>query len=399
MSKNGFWSVPIILLLQLCACGPKIMVEEEAVSSSPAAIQARPLDRSQWTWVDRQGGIRTYQQTLDKLQRIVSDHGVLGISVALKQGRDWNSNPHVFFFDLGFEDLRNERQISARKVFRADRLGQTLIAYLVLKLATEGQIDMDRPLSKYVSRSAVYHSAYKEIAGDRRYPQLTARRILSHQSGLSNSLRDDNVKRPVFVSTPGKGYVYSDEGYRFLQFILEEMLGKPFDELAQTYIYGSFGMNQTSFSRPAYSDDSDPAASWAFTTTASDFTRFMWSVRLENPYLSREAFMSYIVYPTVSIHSPSIMESGPSKVKTNLPSKLGWCLGWGTYQMPRVILRACSFMGQKDQGIEAYATVFESPHSTALTIFVIPSLSRSFMPQILRGLLGEMESPLSWLGF
>lgn len=407
-----FWIV--ILLLLFIACAPRVRTMGSPSSPTPESEKtALPIDRSEWSWVDRQGRIRTYQQTQDKIREIMNEHGVQGLSITLKQGRAWSDNPDVFSFYMGFEDLGSQKPIDAMTVFRADRLGQTVVAYLVMRLVTDEQLDLDRPLSKYLSRSAVEDSVYRELARDRRYSHLTARRILSHQSGLAGSLSDHPERKPLFIASPGKGFVYSDEAYSFLQFVLEQKFGKSLDELAQIYVFSPLEMKRTNFSRSAHfngqvmappdtsssRDRSDSTSPWIFMTTSSDFTKFMWTVRLENPYLSHEAFMSYIVYPTAKIHSRSILNTTPSEGNPARPKKLAWCLGWGTYQIPRVILGACSFIGQKSRGMESYATIFESQHSTALTIFLVSSSSRSCAPLILKEFLGDIESPLSWLGF
>ncbi len=417
MKHQGRWCHKcwiICLLALLIACLPKVRTSGNSSSMTPESEKiALHIDRSEWSWVDRQGRIRTYQQTQDRIRAIMSEHGIQGLSITLKQGRDWTENPDVFNFDLGFEDLGSKNPINAMTVFRADRLGQAVVAYLVMRLVTDEQFDLDRPLSKYVSKSVVENSRYKELARDRRYSHLTARRILSHRSGLANSLPGHPERKPIFIASPGRGFFYSDEGYSFLQFVLEQMFGKSLDELTQIYVFGPLGMKRTNFSRPTHLNDqvmaspdtsssrarSDSTSPWIFTTTASDFTKFMWTVRIENPYLSHEAFMSHVVYPTVSIHSRSILDTALSEGNSALPKKLAWCLGWGTYQIPRVILGACSFIGQKNQGTESYATIFESQHSTALTIFVISSSSKSALPLVFRELLGDMDNPLPWLGF
>jgi len=407
-----YWILGILIVS--VACAPRVRTKGSPSSPTPESEKtALPIDRSEWSWVDRQGGIRTYQQTQDKIRAIMNEHGVQGLSITLKQGRAWSDNPDVFNIDMGFEDLGSKKPIDAMTVFRADRLGQAVVAYLVMRLVTGEQFDLDRPLSKYLSKSAVENSVYRDVARDHRYSHLTARRILSHQSGLADSLPDHPERKPLFIASPGKGFVYSDEGYGFLQFVLEQKFGKSLDELGQIYIFSPLEMKRTSFSRSTHfngqamappitsssKDDLGPASPWIFMTTASDFTRFMWTVRLENPYLSREAFMSYVVYPTVSIHSRSILDTATSEGDPSLPNKLAWCLGWGTYQIPRVILGACSFIGKKSRGMESYATIFESQHSTALTIFLVSSSSGSCTPLILKELLGDLESPLSWLGF
>jgi CubicO group peptidase (beta-lactamase class C family) len=404
-------SLAITLIALFVACAPKPRTMEGPPYIAPDSEKAGiRVNKSEWSWVDRQGMTRSYERVSSRLREIMTEYGNPGLSIVLKQGRFYDLNPDVFHFDMDFEAAASGKPINARTVFQANRLGQTIIAYLVLKLVTDGKLDLDRPLSKYVPRSSIENSIYDDMARDDRYSRLTARRILSHQSGLANSRLDHPEQKLTFIAPPGKGFTYSGEGYGYLQFILEQMFSEGLDELAKAYVLDPFGMRESKFSRQTHSvmasantrngsTSSNLHTGWAFFTTAQDFTNFMWDVKVGGGELSYEAFMSYIIYPTVRIRSSSILATSRSEGKPILPPHLAWCLGWGTYQMPRVELGACPFMGEKGHETESYATVFTSSHSTALTIFLIPSSSRSAMPLVLKEILGDMDNPLCWLGF
>lgn len=394
------------LIFLIVACVPKPKGSPENVASDDER-RVILVDRSEWSWLDGQGKTHLCEQTFDRIREIASRNGIRGLSLVLKQARFWTKNPEAYRLDLGFESSQSTKPIVATTVFRADRLGQTVVAYLVLRLAIDGQFDLDRPLSRYVSKSVMESSFYKDLTNDRRCAQLTARRILSHQSGLVNSRLDHSDKKLPFITSPGEGFVYSDEGFGYLQFILEKTLGRGLDELADAYVFGPLAMTQSKFSHevpapvnPAFhSGDSNSGQPWAFFTTSSDFTNFMWQIRMTTNNMPYEAWASYLIDPTVSVRSPSILMEGPYEGKLNLPPKLAWCLGWGTYRIPRVEAGACTFIGEKNQEMESYATVFYSNHSTAVTIFGVPPSSGSAIPLIFRELLGDMENPLSWLGF
>lgn len=400
-------SLIFVMIFQVLACLPRLKKTGQAVISSDREGEQGPVDRSEWSWFDGQGRIRSYEQTFDRIREIVSRNGIRGLSVVLKQAKSWTKNPEVFRLDLGFESSLSTKSIDAKTIFRADRLGQTVVAYLVLKLASDGQFDLDRSLSRYVATSAMEGSFYRDIAKDRRCAQLTARRILSHQSGLANSRLNSPDKKLVFITSPGKGFAYSDEGFGYLQFILEQTLGRGLDELANAYVFGPFAMTQSKFSReipaPAGSalraGESKSGQPWTFFTTSSDFTNFMWQIRMVLGELPYEDWASYLVDPTVSVRSPSILTKESYEGTLSLPSKLAWCLGWGVYRIPKAEVGACTFIGEKSKEMESYATVFLSNHSTAVTIFAVSSSSGSAIPLIFRELLGDMENPLSWLGF
>lgn len=404
----------LLILILLISCLPKARTDvRPSFQFSGDEERPLPVDQSKLAWVDRHGRIRTYEQTQKALLGIMDKGGASGLSIVLKQGRDYSNNPSVYTFYLGVEDPENRKPIEALTVFRADRLGQPVIAYIVMMLATYEYLDLDRPLYKYLPKSAIANSPYQDILSDPRFKRLTARRILSHQSGLVNSRLARPEKKLAFTSSPGTGFQYSDEGYGFLRFVLEKRFDTSLNELARSCVFEPFGMKRTSFVREprfeghiatAAGGDSimeSPASTVlsTFFTNASDYARFLWSIRLENPYLSREAYMSFIISPAISIRSPSILEPARCQDNQVLPPKLSWCLGWGTYHIPRVELGFCSFIGQRDHGMESYATTFGAQNSTAITIFVVSKSHDSCTPMILRELLGEMETPLLWLGF
>lgn len=56
-------------------------------------------------------------------------------------------------------------------------------------------------------------------------------------------------------------------------------------------------------------------------------------------------------------------------------------------------------MGEKTDLRESYVTAYESQNSTVLTIFLAGDKRETIMPQIIKIILGDIETPLSWMGF
>lgn len=398
----------------LISCAPQVRPDIGS-TSHPSEDEEAPvlIDQADWSWATRQGERRNFEQTKSALKAAMEEQGISGLSLVMKIGEKWSQNPSRYILDLGVENPETGKPIDGLTVFQDNRLGQSVIAYIVLRLFTDNQFDINRPLYKYLPKPLPDYPFYRDLKGDSRYEQLTARLILSHQSGLANLRRAHPEHKLAFEASPGKGFGYSEEGYRLLQFVLEKKFGRSLNELAKSLVFDPLGMSQTSFIRePRFeghivttpdaesemkSSGSDMVGT--FITNASDFTKFMWTVRLENPHLSPEAFMSYIIYPAVSIRSPSILEMPRPGDRPDIPKSLSWCLGWGRYHIPRVMLGICSFIGQRNQGIESYAMVYESQKSIAITIFAASTAAHSFTPSVLKEVLGDIESPLRWLGF
>lgn len=63
-------------------------------------------------------------------------------------------------------------------VFQAASLSKPVFAYIVLRMADRGEIDLDTPLYKYIGIEKFDNQEYAR--------QLTARIVLSHATGLLN---------------------------------------------------------------------------------------------------------------------------------------------------------------------------------------------------------------------
>lgn len=360
------------------------------------------------SWKTLHGEERNYEKTHDNLSRIIEKYKISGISIVLTQQKSWRDQAETFFYNLGVEDPNTGKSIDGKTVFRAGRLGQPVLAYVVMKLFTGRRFDIDVPLHKYLPMQIPDYPAYKDLMDDSRYKRLTARLIFSHQSGLVNSRLTHPKHRVEFEMNPGKGFRYSEEGYRLLQFVLEQRFGRSLNDLAKIVAFDRLSMKNTSFVRePRFEghlailieegDDSKNSlsdVSETFYTTAKDYAMFMWAVLFNHGTLDMMISPSYFL-PEVSVHSPTILEPALSGGDMTIPKKLSWCLGWGTYQIPQ---DRAYFIGQRLQGIECYATLFRS-HRTAVTIFVVGNIQHSVTPLILREIIGDIETPLAWLGF
>ena len=394
-----------LTIILFISCAPSLRTAAPPSSQGPEGnLSQLSAIQSEWSWKTIRGEVRTYEQTRKVLEAIIKEYGVLGLSLVLTQGTRYAQKPKTYIFDLGLGHPE-------MTVFRAGRLGQPVLAYLVMKLVTDEQFDLDKPLQKYLPRPLPEYPAYSDLKEDSRYKRLTARLILSHQSGLVNSRLTHPAHKLTFETSPGERFGYSEEGYRLLQFVLEQIFGQSLNDLAKSNVFDPLGMSQTSFiQEPRFEghlanaasvghDSKNPVSevSGTFITSVSDYTKFMWLVRIYGYRLSHEAFFSYIILPEVSVRSPSIFEPPRPGDRPTLPKRLSWCLGWGTYEIPRT--RGLCFIGQRLQGNECYATAFESERSTALSIFVAGNAQRSVSARVLREILGEIETPLTWLGF
>jgi CubicO group peptidase (beta-lactamase class C family) len=81
--------------------------------------------------------------------------------------------------------------------------------YLVLQLADQHALDLDKPVYEYLPRPLPEYPQYSDFAGDSRYKKITARMLLSHTSGFPNWRWVENDRKLKIHFEPGSHFAYS----------------------------------------------------------------------------------------------------------------------------------------------------------------------------------------------
>ncbi|MEA2563839.1 MAG: hypothetical protein QOH06_5343 [Acidobacteriota bacterium] len=214
-------------------------------------------------------------------------------------------------------------------VFRAASLTKPVFAYIVLRLADRGVIDLDAPLASYIP--------YPRVEHDERHKKITARRVLSHTSGLPNwAWGEDHIP---FQFTPGEAWGYSGEGMIYLQKAVEKLTGMPLAALARREVFDPLGMTRSRLVwDPAFESntvtginaqgqleplprETEANAAGSLLTTAEDYGRFLVAL-LEGRGLkpeTREAMFK----PQAQVQSKWGDPKSPKQ------PGVFWGLGWG----------------------------------------------------------------------
>jgi CubicO group peptidase (beta-lactamase class C family) len=215
----------------------------------------------------------------------------------------------------GHVALGKSRALRADDAFRVASVTKTVTAAVAVRLASEGRLALDEPLAEQLSPELLH--GWRALDA---LPGTTPRQLLAHTSGVPNYFRDETFAarlreepgrswRPVELVdhaaahgtphfAPGQGFEYSDTGYVVAGILVEQVTGRPLDEVYRELVFGPLGMDSTWLEghEPArepevahhYSDELDwttinPTVDWAgggLVTTAPDLARFvraLWS--------------------------------------------------------------------------------------------------------------------------
>ena len=168
------------------------------------------------------------QELTSFVERALEYYQVEGASIALVVDGEV-----AYARDFGVSNRYTGQPVDSRTLFEAGSVTKAVFSLAVLRLVERGVIDLDRPLHTYL--------ALDEIADDPRSELITARHVLSHQTGLPNwrSDADDGVLRLRFE--PGTAYGYSGEGFEYLGRVVAEVTGKPLDQILLEEALTPFG--------------------------------------------------------------------------------------------------------------------------------------------------------------
>jgi CubicO group peptidase (beta-lactamase class C family) len=204
---------------------------------------------------------------------------------------------------------------------RVASVTKSVTAVVAVKLAREGRLALDEPLSDQLTPELLHRWSALDAL-----PRTTPRQLLAHTAGLPNYSTDEaflarlrrdpgRVWTPVELVDhaaahgtpsfpPGQGFAYSDTGYVITGILLEQVTGRPLHELYRELVFDPLDMDSTWLEghEPArrqeaahhYTDELDwttisPTIDWAgggLVTVAPDLARYvraLWSGQIIDP--------------------------------------------------------------------------------------------------------------------
>jgi CubicO group peptidase (beta-lactamase class C family) len=184
---------------------------------------------------ERQGRPSAVRPPLSELALWMRLASVPGVSVAIIEPGEVTAR------GFGITRAGGTESVNADTVFEAASLSKPVFAYLVLRLAADGVIDLDRPLGEYLPLPN---------PSDNLARQITARHVLSHTTGWRNwRVARDHLLTSDFA--PGARFGYSGEGYYFLQRVVERVTGRGILRLTRERVFQPLGMRRSAYmSRP-----------------------------------------------------------------------------------------------------------------------------------------------------
>ncbi len=196
-----------------------------------------------------------------------SNFDIYSLEDYIDQYKDWYDLPGVavglvrhgkiiYTKGFGVKCLKSNGAVTENTIFSTASVTKLFVSIAVMQLYEENKIDIDEPVSKYLTFFNM---------NDPLYNKITITQLLNHTSGLpdeegeefyrswKNPEYDDGALRRYveglrtkpLVSTPGEKYNYSNIGYEVLGCMIAEVSGIPLEDYINKNILKRIGMKNS----------------------------------------------------------------------------------------------------------------------------------------------------------
>ncbi len=201
-------------------------------------------------FVALQAGALNAQSTTEKLDEYLTAVSKLnkfnGVAFVAKDGKILLQKGY------GWRDAKNHVAHDGHSIFQIGSITKQFTATIILYLQERGKLSVKDKLSKYIPDFP-------------RGNDITLENLLTHTSGVFNYTNDtrfmnmeagksidiekliDLFKDKPLDFEPGSKYSYSNSGYILLGYIIQKVLGKPYEQMVREVIFTPLQMQHSGF--------------------------------------------------------------------------------------------------------------------------------------------------------
>ena len=332
---------------------------------------------------------------LDKsLPDLMAKGAVPGLSIALIRDRTT-----YWVHSFGVRDAKSGQPVTEETIFEAASLSKPVFAYGVLKLVDQGKLDLDTPLTKYLSPPY--------IEGDERLERITARYVLSYRTGFPNWRGDGNALTIRF--TPGERFSYSGEGFVYLQKVVEKVTGRALNDYMAEAVFVPLRMKSSSYvwrddydARTATGHDGDGQtreksrpkeanAAASLHTTARDYALFVDAVMKGTGLKPKTVRQMETPQIAVDPECTNCTDRAPQELSRNV----FWGLGWGIQETEQ----GESLWHWGDNGAFKCFVVFYPKRKIGMVLFTNSENGLSIAQAVEAEALGGDQPAFTWIKY
>jgi CubicO group peptidase (beta-lactamase class C family) len=218
-------------------------------------------------------------------RKYIQKSNTVGLSIGVfKDGK-------ISTYNYGETKKGNNGLPTANSIFEIGSISKTFTATVLAWYVNEGKLNLSDPITKYLPDSVAANPELKNItlvslinhtSGLPRMPaNFASQRLYDESNPYKNYTREllfGYLKSCTLKSTPGTKYAYSNLAVGLLGIILEQISGKPYEQLVSEIICKPLGMKSTvqhlytlmsSRFTTVYDEEGQQTLAWDFDALAS----------------------------------------------------------------------------------------------------------------------------------
>jgi CubicO group peptidase (beta-lactamase class C family) len=186
------------------------------------------------------------QQLGEQVAAAMEKYAVPGVALGIVQGDDER------MAGFGVTNIEQPLPVDADTLFQIGSTTKTVTGTLALRLVDEGTLDLDAPIRTYLPDLRLQDD---DVAA-----RVTMRHLLTHTGGWVGDYFDDTGRGEDAVTrivdrvaelpqlTPlGEVWSYNNAGFYLAGRVLEVLTGRPYETLAQEWVFAPLGMDRSFF--------------------------------------------------------------------------------------------------------------------------------------------------------
>lgn len=218
------------------------------------------------------------------LEEIAKDYGVPGFSIAVIADFEMQ-----WVKPYGVADAETGAPVTTETLFQAASISKPVAAMASVKAVQNGLFSLDARVDTLLKSWRLPKSEFTQL-----WP-VTPRMLMSHTSGtddgfgfpgyepgaplptliqILNGESPSNVGPVLWAAEPGTRFKYSGGAVTLQQLVLEDVVGKPFEEIARTWVLEPIGMANSFFLQPLPANIEPRAARSHFRQGAAGNVKF-----------------------------------------------------------------------------------------------------------------------------
>ena len=292
----------------------------------------------------------------------------------------------VYAEGFGVADRAHSIPVDKNTIFNIGSISKTYCATAIMLLVDEGKVNLDKPVTAYISEFTM---------ADERYRDITVRMLLNHSSGLpggnySNSFgfqyHDAFLSETIAALSkshlkhrPGERAVYCNDGFTLAEIIVERVSGQKYSQFLTDRIFVPLSLHRTGLSVGHRPDSSQQAlaryydskarlepleviaflGSGGLSATAEDLCRFADTFSQTGKHLLSDASLA------------EMRRNQPSEFWDKLRNPMiSFGLGWDFTELPNYKMQGLEVLG-KSGGTGQYSSMLYLLPAHRISVAVI----------------------------